>query len=34
MLIDERLPADERPPVNLENYIEAQAEAIPIEEEE
>jgi phage terminase small subunit len=33
-LIDERLPPSERPPLNVENFIEAEAEPIPVEEEE
>jgi phage terminase small subunit len=33
-LIDERLPPSERPPLNVGNLLEAEAEAIPLEEEE
>jgi phage terminase small subunit len=32
-LIDERLPPNERSPLFLENFIEAEAEPIPVEEE-
>jgi len=33
-LIDERLPPSERPPLNVGNLLEAEAEAIPLLEEE